>query len=719
MKRIPQPRIQFHPRAALLTMAAALACQATQAQNTEPAAPASDATAELPTIRATASSESETGFATRKASRGATKSDTTLYETPQSISVVTREQLDAKQATTLTEALQGVAGVVSAPLGRRGWDDFVIRGQAASDSVFVDGLRNSLAHWVAQEVFGAERIEVIKGPAAVNFGQVLPGGLVNIVSKRPRSEAFNEVGLTLGSYDQRQVTVDLGRPLDESGKAAWRINAMASDRDDPTDFVYFKDRWVAPSLSLDFGAATDFTILTSFQQREYVRQQGLSPNGTLRPNPNGELPRSLFIGEPSQGPYESEVSRIGYALEHRFASGWALHQNFRVQELDMIGRAVFHNGALLADNRTQRRTGRYQDAHARTTALDTNIERSIDWGGMKHSVMAGLDLFNNRIRFASTTCTVPALDLYAPVYGMAVACPATPNADDTTSTDFAGIYVRDRVELAKGLNLSLAARHDRTRSKVTNHLKGTQARETDRKSTGSAALMYEAMPGVAPYASVATSFFPVAGSNFEGQRFKPENGHQAELGVKLQGAGGRLQGAIALYDLTRRNVLASDPDPTHAGYSVQVGEQRTKGLETEVSADLPAGWNFTATATFTPFAKITDDSVASRVGRRLDDVPRRAASVFVRRTFQTGALRGWSLGAGLRHESDKVGYSYDYTIPEYTVVDASVGYVTDGWRANLVVKNLLDKDYYPGGLNNNVVPLGDPRQVALNVVFDF
>ncbi len=187
----------------------------------------------LPVVEVGASRE---GFAAQ--SVFTTRSDKSLQETPQSISVVTRELLDARQATTLDEAIETVAGVTSGTLGRRGWGDFIIRGQSASDTMVLDGLRIGQANWIAQEVFGAERVEVVKGPASVYFGQVTPGGTVNIVSKRPRPEAFTQFGLTVGSHGYRQGTFDIGRPIaSENGKAALRVAGMAMNSDDPTDNV--------------------------------------------------------------------------------------------------------------------------------------------------------------------------------------------------------------------------------------------------------------------------------------------------------------------------------------------------------------------------------------------------------------------------------------------------------------------------------------------------
>jgi iron complex outermembrane recepter protein len=513
----------------------------------------------------------------------------------------------------------------------------------------------------------------------------------------------------------RQATFDLGRPLSDSGKAALRINGLAMNSDDPTDLVYFKNRYLAPSLSLDLGASTDLTLLASYSRREYLRQQGLSPTGTLRPNINGAIARERFIGEPGIGPYEAEQYRIGYALEHRFASGWKVRQNFRIQHYDMDGRAVFHS-ALQANQRLQNRSGTLQDVQGRSFALDTNAERRFQTGTVGHTVMAGLDLNHDRNRYANTICTLPAIDLFAPVYGVAVNCPTAPRSDVTNTLKFVGLYLRDQLTLGERLNLVFGARRDQVDNTAYDHIGAVSLKQKQGANTGNVAALYKIAPGVSPYVSYATSFLPVAGNDFAGVQFKPETGRQAELGVKFELDGGRSNVNLAVYELKRQNVTTADLD--NSGYSVQLGEQRSKGFEAEIAADLRNGWRLSAAYGYTD-AIVLKDSTLAYVGKVLNSVPRHSASVWSVYRFPQGVLSGWGAGAGLRHESAKSGFSVNYTVPGYTVADASLNYIGNAYRINLNIRNLFDKDYYAGVLNNNVVPLGDPRQVRLNVVFDF
>lgn len=669
---------------------------------------------ELPEVKVEAQAV-DSGFSAKSAPY-ATKSDAPLFETPQSITVLTRDLLDSQQANSLTDALRNVAGVVSGNFGRRGLgDDFIIRGQRANESRFVDGLSVAENFFIAEEIYGAERIEVLKGPASILFGNVQPGGMVNVVSKRPRLEPLTEAGVTFGSDNYKQATFDFGRPLSGSGRAAFRVNGLVRDTDDPTDFVFFKTRWIAPSLSLDLGPNTDFTLLASYIERDWLRQQGLSPRGTILSNPNGPIPRNRFIGEPGFGPYHVYRTRIGYALEHRFDSGWKLRQNFRVEDYDVNGRAVF-NRALQANGRTQNRQGTLQDVFGQGIALDTYVAKKLELAGTAHDLTFGVDLNRRRERNANTRCPVAPIDLFNPVYGAPVRCPAIPTTDTTTKIPFVGLYARDQIKIGERLMVSLGARRDRVTTTTVNNRTGVKQEPKDAATTGMAGVLYEVVPGVAPYVSYATSFLPTSGTDFSGAPFKPETGKQGELGVKFERDGGRTVATLAVYDLRRQNVLTADT--ANPGFSVQTGEQRSRGFEAELAADLRNGWNWWAAYTYTD-SEVTRDNTARNVGKPLNNVPRHSATAWSTYRFRgDGPLQGWGFGAGARYEGEKRGFSFDYVIPEYTAFDAAVSYLGSRFRASLNVRNIVDKAYFAGGLNNNVVSLGGPRQVLLNVVFD-
>lgn len=252
------------------------------------------------------------------------KSDASLFETAQSVSVVTREQLDQKQATTLAEAINGVAGVVSGQRGRRGWDDFNIRGQGANNQIFVDGLRTSARSAVAIDLSGIDQVQVLKGPASVSFGQVAPGGLVNLVTKRPEAESFAQTDLSYGSYDFKQANFDLNYAPHETEKGAFRLTGRYADQDDPVDYVYFKNLYISPTYNFDLGDHADLSVIASYQHREYQRYQGAPLVGTLLPSALGKIDSSFFSGDPSSDPYKADVYRAGWNFKYDFGNDLVL-----------------------------------------------------------------------------------------------------------------------------------------------------------------------------------------------------------------------------------------------------------------------------------------------------------------------------------------------------------------------------------------------------------
>ena len=642
-----------------------------------------------------------------------TQSETPLAKTAQTVTVVPRAVLDSQQAQSLADALHDVPGVVAGQYGRRGWDDLIIRGQVASDSLFLDGLRTSANNRVAEQLFGLEQVEVLKGPASLLYGLVMPGGVVNMVSKRPQADPFANIDFTYGSYDMRQSSFDVGTPLSENGKAAFRLNGLTIDSNDATDHVWFKNSYIAPSLSLDLGDATDFTILASHQDRSYVRQVGVPLAGSVDADPNGRLSRSLFVGEPDQSPYHATENRLGYLLTHRFENDWTLHQNLRWQDSSMSGQVVAA-GVLGTDGRTLKRTATEQQYDGDTISFDNNLQRTFatEWG--QHEVTAGVDYLRSRERQTSTTGTVGTLDIYNPVYGSKIVWPTTPRTQQYTTVRMLGTYLRDNVQLGEKWNLQAGVRFDKTATYSVNQLTGEYANAPADATTGSVALMYELFENVRPYVSYSTSFYPNTGTDVSGKVFDPEKGRQAEVGIKWDLVPGKTLLTTALFDLRRQNVL--EDDPVNDGYSIAIGEQRTRGIELGLTSDLTDRLSVMGGYSYT-MAVITDDGDAepSTVGERLDNVPRHSATLNARYRLD-GKPKGWTLTGGVRGESER--YTNGYFIPGYAVADAGIAYEQTHWRAAFNVKNLFDKHYYAGGLAR-AVALGDDRTMMMTVGYRY
>ncbi|WP_447501968.1 TonB-dependent siderophore receptor [Acinetobacter pittii] len=678
-----------------------------------------NSTSVLPTISIQAQKEPSSPYVATKAT-SALKSDAPLFKTAQSISVVTREQLDQKQARTLADALEGVAGVEAGKLGRRGWDDFVIRGQTSSDSVYVDGLRVGQNTYVATELSGMDQVQVLKGPASINFGLVAPGGMVNLVTKRPEAENFARASMTYGSYNLKEGTFDLNYSPNNSEKGAFRLNGRISDQDDPTDYVYFKNYYISPSYNFDLGDNTDLSVIASYQHREYIRQQGLPVIGTLKDNPNGAIDRSLYIGDPNFGKYEADVYRTGYTFKHAFDNGWNFNQNFAVQKTEMDGTAVFaQTKKFWADSSyttiNRANNSRHQEIDNLSFAIDNRLNKQFDLYGMQHDINIGVDAFQEKSDYTNDKYDIGNLNIYDPVYGQNVTLKQ--NVRDINRLKYLGLYLRDRIQLNDQLLLSLSGRQDWAQTQTTSLVTGSTSKQTDNAFTGSASVMYSLNDIVAPYVSYATSFTPNSGTDVNNNPFKPEEGKQVEVGMKLQSPDQRVQGAIAWYDLKRQNVVVNDPINTSE--KVQRGEQLTRGVETELSAEILEGLKLTAAYTYTIDAEISKDANTSNVGKALDNIPEHAYSLSARYKFDPASKLGWYIGGGFRGETYKTMDKLDVHIPGYTVFDTEAGYDAGHWGAQLAIRNLFDKDYYTGALNENLVTLGNPRQINFTVKFNY
>lgn len=674
-----------------------------------------DASADPPRlqeVRIDAGADKDRGFAPADA-QSAGKSAMRRLETPQSISVVTREQMESRQIRNLQQALQTVAGVSPVNYGRRGFDDIQLRGFRVTESILVDGLAQSPGMWNRLQPYGYERIEVLKGAASVLYGQVQPGGIVNAVSKRPRPQALSEAGVELGSFGLRTLQADLNRPLSTSGKTALRVNAQVADSDDPTDFVYRKDRWLAAALALDPGPRTDLLLSARYSRSQWLRQQGLSPYGTLLPNPHGRLPRTLFTGEPAFGVYDVQSSRLGYAFEQQLSDALTLRHKLRYETESGSGNFI-SNQSLQTDMRLQNRSASRQEMDYDLLASDTSLLSRFAALGAEHRLLSGLDLRSGHSLWARRICRIGALDLFAPRYGMAATCPIAYTAKARDKLTVAGLYAQDQIRFGQRWTALLGLRREHSNNDDDNQVSGAQTRQQDSASTHSAGLVYLLQPGWSVYASHGQSFLPVSGvASFSGARFAPETGRQWEGGLKYEAPGGQISGALALFDLLRRNVTSADP--LNTGFSVQTGEQRARGLELEIGADLRGGVKLSGAYSYTQ-TRVTRDSNAAIVGKPLNLTPRHTLSTWA--TYPLPRYPRLTLGLGGRYVSEQIG-ALPFTLPAYFVADASIGYSGDDYRLTLGVKNLFDRAYYDGAITAYVVSPAAPRSVNLALSYFF
>lgn len=647
------------------------------------------------------------GYVARR-SESATKTDTPLIETPQSVTVVTRDQMDDQGVQSVSQALRysaSVLGETRLSMGR--YDSVFIRGFGGSGGSagfvnMLDGLRlqrgvNFLVP--AVEPWGLERVEVIRGPASVIFGQLKPGGLIEMVSKRPRDVAHGEVQLQFGSFERRQLAFDIGGPVTPDKTILYRIVGLGRAADTQVDFTREERLYIAPSVTFQPNAATSLTLLTSFQRDPETGFYGFIPSvGTALPNRNGKIRSSFFPGEPGYEGYSRNHLTAGYAFEHRFDDVFSVRQNVRYSDLESRNRTVAA-ASLGADQRTLTRRVTASNEKARTFGIDNQLQADFRTGALSHKVLLGVDgYWSDGTAFTGAGGTVQTLDAFNPVYGRTpFAVPAIPGTGQVQQQY--GVYIQDQIKLDR-LSLVVGGRFDRAMARTRNMTNGALTKQDDFANTGRVALMYNFDNGFAPYASYSTSFEPVPGTSFGGVAFKPTEGEQYEAGFKFQPLGMNAFLQAAVYQLTQTNVQVADL--ANPGFQIQTGEVRARGLEVEARATVFDNLDLVAAYTYTD-AEVTK-STGVDLGKRPVVVPRHMASLWAHYTFKSGLLAGLGLGAGVRYVGKGAGDPGNtFFTDDYALVDAAISYdlgaanaAMKGWKVQVNAQNLFDKEYVAG-----------------------
>lgn len=635
------------------------------------------------------------GYVARRSSAGM-KSDATLVETPQSVSVVTSDQIRNVKASSLADVLDYTPGFSSqAQSFSRMVDDFMLRGfnvATGNSGMLRDGLKlQSSVYDGGQEPYGLERVEVLRGASSVLYGQLSPGGVVNAVSKRPSDTPIHELNAEFGSYDRRQISGDFSGPLSQDGDWSYRLTGLAREANNWQDRTPDDRTYLAPSLRWQPSAATSVTLMATYQRIRTRFAAPLPASQTL----NGKIPRDFFVGEPDFDRYDMDTKTIGYALEHAFNDRVKVRQSTRYFEAD--GNWDYLSFGALLPNGSVRRGVVSREERSSGIASDTAVEWKRDTGPVSHTVMAGVDYYRSRYDSHRHSGTVAALgSLYDPTYG---AVPVVDRANDygfATRGEALGLYLQDQMKVYDKWVLVLGQRQDWARSSQRSFATGVNARTNDSANTGRAGLVYLADNGLAPYVSASQSFAPTLGASRDNTPFKPTKGTQYELGVRYEPADGNMMLSGAVYDLTQRNALTVDP--TNTTYSVQTGKARSRGLELEARANVGAA-SFTATYAYTD-ARTTRSNDPLLQDQRIALVPLHSASLWGDYDFTKLGADGLTLGLGARYASSTNIPGYTEDAPGYVMIDGMARYdfgavsqSLKGLSLTVNARNLFNRGY--------------------------
>jgi iron complex outermembrane recepter protein len=625
--------------------------------------------------------------------RSANKSDIPLVETPQSVTVISRDMMDLLNMKSLNESMRYVSGGTGEAFGPdERYDWLTVRG--FSPVQYIDGVRAPIAsvNNAGTDLYGSESVEILKGPSSVLYGQNPPGGIVNMTSRRPRQQFGGEVGVQLGEYNHRQINGDMTGALTD--RVSGRFTMLYRDRETQVDLLRSKRLYVAPAITIDFTPDTSITLLANFQDDDLDNQStGFLPAfGTSRPNPLGKVPVGRNLGEPGVNFFERTQYSAGYDLSHRFNDRVSIEQNFKYFDAEVRSRAIYGGGlrdqdrnGVPDDFRTVNRFDFPFNEDIESTNVDTRLNLLFDTGALEHSVLVGVD-YRRYTGFSEYGFnTAPPIDLFEPVYGAEVGDggPIFPFVDATNKQT--GIYVQDQIR-ANRLIFTLSGRQD--------YLDTTSFGNSTDEDVFSyrAGVNYVFDNGISPYVQTARSFQPVAGADFSGKAFIPTTGTQFEAGLKYDGRGLarglNVFASAAAYQIVQENILT--PDPVNPNFRVQTGEVEVQGVEIEASARIYERLTFNFAYTYTD-SEVTRSNTAN-LGKELVAVPKKLASLLIDYTFQTGPIAGFGAGAGIRYRGRQYGDALNnWPSDPVTVFDAILHYDTRKWRFTVNASNLTDK----------------------------
>jgi iron complex outermembrane receptor protein len=739
--RTPPKNARCHSRALITSATLVAMASAAHAQTATPAAPAEAASAPettLPAVKVKAAADNETGTGPvtgYRAKRGttATKTDTPLNEVPQSISVITADQIKDQNAQTMQEALRYTAGVRSEMYGldNRG-DWFSLRG-GSEGSVLLDGLRVPLTGWygvVRNEPYAFERVEVLRGPASVIAGQNGPGGVVNMVSKRPQAESLREISVQFGNNDRKQVAADFGGALNTEGTLQYRLVGLYKDSGTQVDHAFDDRQFIAPSLSWKPNADTSLTAYAEYQKDESGNTNGFFPIvGTLRPAPNGPIPSSTFIGEPDWDTYGGTRKRVGYQFEQRLSDDWTLRQNLRHDRIEGKMRSLYANwwegfvdatGAADPNGTYLNRLWYSTNDTARITNGDLLVEGKLKLGNMQHTVLAGVDAMHSNSQAKSWgDGEATPLDVYNPVYG-SFPEPSSNDADakvTTTRMSQVGLLLQDQIKFDARWVGVVGIRHDRVKTDsvaTTPTDPDAVTKPRDSATSKNLGLVYLADGGWSPYASYSESFEPVAPSSE--QTFKPKRGKQVEAGVKWSPADTGITAAAAAYELKEKNRVMSAPTADNPNLQVQSGEVTVKGFELEAAANLRA-WELVTSYTYMDAQQTAVGNDVKYLGQQLSGIPKHSAAVWATHKFGAYGLPGFKAGLGVRYAGETTDGTGNNTVPSVTLLDLLLAYDRGPWRLAFNVSNLTDKTYIATCLERGDCWFGNERKAVLSVAY--
>ncbi|HEF4745342.1 TPA: TonB-dependent siderophore receptor [Burkholderia multivorans] len=685
----------------------------------------------LPAISVNAASEGDgTVGLVAKRSRTGTKTDTPIEEIPQTINVVTAQQIEMTGATDVNTALRYVPGFSS--YGSDNRSDWYAALRGFTPTAYVNGLQVpntlNLASWRV-DPYMIDSITVLRGPTSVLYGAGDPGAIVDVKTKLADGERVREAGVEIGNYARKQFMIDVGDKLDPDGKYAYRFVGVARDGNAVTGPNNDQRVALAPSFRWRPNADTSLTLSATYlQDWGDISSNFLPAAGTVLPNPNGQITKDIYEGDGNFNYYRKKQWSLGYQFEHNLNSMWTFRQNTRWMHLSLDNGSVW--GAGFADDETltevKRWAGVFQMNYSRFD-IDNNLEGRFATGPLQHTLLLGFQYNRQTATDSEWVAAAPTLNLYNPVYTpVTTAVFSNPDTTDRTNTyttmNTFGLYAQDQIKWNRW-TLTLGGREDWVNMRMDDRAAGRQSKADVPAFTGRVGLTYQAGYGLSPYISYSTSFNPIIGvSLLDGGVPKPTRGRQIEAGLRWQPPGKNLMLNAAIYQINQTNGVtpALPTQDSSRTKSVQTGEVRARGIELSATGKVTPNLSLIASYAYQD-VKVVQANDATLNNWPVDiPRPRQMASLWADWTWHTGPLAGFGLGGGVRYQSASAGAADNsLTVSSYTLIDAAVHYDVRNWRFAVNATNLFNRHYISGCQSTSVCLFGNDRTVIATAKYNW
>ncbi|MEH1768433.1 MAG: TonB-dependent siderophore receptor [Nostoc sp.] len=640
-----------------------------------------------------------------------TKFSVPLRDIPLSVQVIPSQVIEDRQIVRQDDITDNVSGVQKV-IGYGTASAYTIRG-FADFGYFRNGFRGPVG-LTPGDTANIESIEVLKGPAAVLYGSgYTPGGLLNVLTKKPLDTPLYNTSFIVGSYDYYRSSLDFTGPLTTNNALLYRLNASYENAGSYRDFINNQNLLLAPALTWQIDKKTTLSTQIEYQKSDFVFDSGLP----LVPQ-SLQIPISRSLAEPGANTSYLDSTSITYTLERKFSDNWSFKQGFNalLANLDLGSYTYYYSPNLNANGTVNRLILKGPEQSANYT-LTNELFGKFSTGSINHNVLIGVELYRRQLSTNFTGAFIAPINIFNPVYG------AQPGSFSSQlglasqyGADDLGIYVQDLVEILPNLKLLAGVRFDSSNSFAKDSPGGNLLNEqVDNKFSPRAGIVYQPSKTTSLYFNWSDYFNPVYSSRSKtGELFKPQTSEQFEVGIKQEFLENRLSATLAFYEITRQNLLTADP--TNPLYSIQTGEQKSRGIELDVTGQILPGWKVIGTYTYTDAFVSQDNTIP--VGNRLIGVPYNSASLWTTYELQSSNLKGLGFGLGLVYSGDyEVALPNTFTVPSYLRADAALFYRRNKLRIGLNFNNVFNTQYYYTQIG--ALSPASPFNVRGSVSFEF